>query len=213
MSTRRYPLFTFSPYVFVLSAALFLIFPASEATAQEGDPDRPMVVGVVPGPVAAVDMYIKFDGVDGESKDDKHDKWIDVLSMQWNNVSNRSIAARPRRDVRPRRGDRAGDAEIKSLTLTKYYDAASVSLMKACAEGKHIPRVLVELTPSEGEPVNYLKVELENVYVSSYNLSGGSGSVPTESVTLNFAKFEYAYIEEDQRGKTDSSWKVEEGER
>ena len=27
--------------------------------------------------------YIKFDGVDGESKDSNHDKWIDVLSVDW----------------------------------------------------------------------------------------------------------------------------------
>lgn len=25
--------------------------------------------------------YVKYDGIDGESKDDAHDKWIDVLSV------------------------------------------------------------------------------------------------------------------------------------
>lgn len=198
---------------FILSAALFLLIPLSDARAQEGDPDQPMIVGIVPGPVAAVDMFIKFDGVDGESKDDKHEKWIDVLSMQWDNVSSRSVPARPRRIARPQRGARAGDADITSLTLSKSYDAASVNLMQACANGTHFASVLIEMTTSEAEGARFMKIELENVYVSSYSLSGGEGSVPTESVTLNFAKVDYAYIKEEQRGKTDSTWKVEEGER
>ena len=27
--------------------------------------------------------FAKNDGFDGESKDENHDKWIDVLSVQW----------------------------------------------------------------------------------------------------------------------------------
>lgn len=172
-----------------------------------------MIVGFVPGPVAAVDMFIKFDGVDGESKDDKHDKWIDVLSMQWDNVAPRPGAAGARRMALPRRGARADGGEIKSLTLTKSYDAASPKIVLKCAEGEHIPSVLIELTTTGEEAGRYLKVELEDVIVSSYSLSGGEGSVPTESVTLNFAKYKYAYIEEDQRGKVETTWKVEKGEK
>ena len=28
-------------------------------------------------------LFIKFDGMDGESKDKDHDTWSDVLSMSW----------------------------------------------------------------------------------------------------------------------------------
>ena len=31
----------------------------------------------------AVDMFIKINGVDGESKDEKHKKEIDVLAWSW----------------------------------------------------------------------------------------------------------------------------------
>lgn len=213
MSSRRSASLLYFPAVFTLSAAFFIAVPVSEAGAQEGDPDRPMVVGLVPGPVAAVDMFIKFDGIDGEAKDDKHDKWIDVLSMGWDNTSQARMVARPRLDARPRRGARAGDAEIRNLTFTKSYDAASPKLVEACANGTHMDSVLLEWTTTEGERVQYLKYELTNVMVTSYSLSAGEGTVPTESVTLNFAKVESRYIQEDQRGKTDGSWKVEEGER
>ena len=31
----------------------------------------------------AVDMYLKLNGIDGESADDKHKKEIDVLAWSW----------------------------------------------------------------------------------------------------------------------------------
>jgi type VI secretion system secreted protein Hcp len=32
---------------------------------------------------AAVDMFIKIEGIDGESRDSKHNEWIDVLAWSW----------------------------------------------------------------------------------------------------------------------------------
>ena len=31
----------------------------------------------------AVDYFLKIDGIDGESQDDKHKDWIEVLSFSW----------------------------------------------------------------------------------------------------------------------------------
>lgn len=31
----------------------------------------------------AIDMYLKVDGVTGESNDSNHKNWIDVLSFSW----------------------------------------------------------------------------------------------------------------------------------
>ncbi len=31
----------------------------------------------------AVDYFLKIDGIAGESTDDKHKEWIDVLSFSW----------------------------------------------------------------------------------------------------------------------------------
>ena len=28
-------------------------------------------------------VFAKYDGVDGEAKDSNHDKWIDVLAIDW----------------------------------------------------------------------------------------------------------------------------------
>jgi len=216
----RYSLYQLRPACLVLSAALLFFAFAPEAYAQEGDPDRPMVVGIVPGPVAAVDMFIKFDGVDGESKDANHDKWIDVLSIDWGSRGAQPVAtaavARPRRPANPRRAAaRAtpGRMEISDVTLTKTYDKSSAKLMEACANGTALPAMIVELTPSDPGRTPYLRYELTNVMVSSYSISAGSGQTPVESVTLNFAAVKWDYIEESKRGNAETTWKVEKGEK
>ena len=196
-------------------AALMLVIPAAQALAQDGDPDQPMISGIVPGPVAAADMFIKFDGVDGESADANHDKWIDVLSIDWGATGGQPGAAAggpPRRAASPRRAAGAARMEVRVLRVTKTFDKSSVKLMEACANGTQLPNMIVELTTSEAGRTPYIRYELTNVVVSSYSLFA-TGDVPTEQVTLSFAEVKWDYIEQGQRGKVETAWKVEEGEK
>ena len=32
---------------------------------------------------ASAAVFVKYDGIDGEATDANHDKWIDVLSLNW----------------------------------------------------------------------------------------------------------------------------------
>jgi type VI secretion system secreted protein Hcp len=183
------------------AVALLILVPATQAIAQEGDPDRPVITGDVPTPTGSADMFIKFDGIDGEAKDSNHDKWIDVLSVDWGAAGDPAAqsAERPRRAANPR-ARRRGDVIMTDVTISKGYDAASVKLMEACARGAVVPKVDVYLMRSSDGA--YLKYELKNVMVTSYSLSGsGEGGVPTESVTLNFAEVEWTYAETDDTEK------------
>ncbi len=212
MSSQRGSSLVVSAAICFMPAVLLLIATPSTASAQEGDPDRPMVVGIVPGPVAAVDMFLKIDGIDGEASDEAHSDWIDVLSVDW---GARADPARPTTPAPQRRGGdgarRPTRMEIGNVVLTKSYDASSPSLALACAKGTHIPSLVLELTSSEADGSRYVRYELQDVIISSYSIDA-TGDRPTESVTFNFAKVEWQYIEQDQRGKLDSGWKVEKGE-
>ena len=148
----------------------------------------------------AADMYIKIEGIEGESRDANHDKWIDVLSVSWGAAGDPAVEAeRPRRPTNPR-ARRRGDVKMEDVTLTKSWDASSPKLAEACARGEHIPKVDVYLARSSDGV--YLRYELKNVMVTSYSLSGASGgAVPTESITLNFAEVEWTYAETDDTKK------------
>ena len=210
MKSQRCSSFQVRPAICLLSTCLFLITTASIANGQEGDADRPVIVGIVSGPVAAVDMFLKIDGIDGEAVDEAHSDWIDVLSVEWGAMRTppRVNLARPQRDAMRKR---PGRVKYGDITLTKSYEKSSPKLAEACAKGTHIPKVSLEWTTSEADGSRYMRVELQDVTISSYGIDA-TGDRPMESISLNYAKVKTTYIPQDERGKLDSGWKVEEGE-
>lgn len=128
--------------------------------------------------MAAVDMFLKVEGVTGESQDDKHKGEIDVLAWSWG----QSVGAITGRGARP-------DVCIQNLSLTKYIDSASPDLImkNLIGEVTRTAVLTVERPGGIGAPAIYLKLTLNNVTVTSYS-TGGSGGEDrlTENVTLKF---------------------------
>ena len=62
-------------------------------------------------------IFAKYDGIDGESKDENHDKWIDVLSLDWGMEHPGTGATGKSR--------RRSKAIVDDLTLTLEYEKAS----------------------------------------------------------------------------------------
>ncbi len=69
----------------------------------------------------AVDMFLKLDGVNGESKDKTHIKDIDVLSWSWG-MSNSGSA-------HVGGGAGSGKVNVQDVSVTKYIDSSSPKLM------------------------------------------------------------------------------------
>ena len=112
---------------------------------------------------AHVDYFLKLDGVDGESADKDHKKWIEIESMQIN---------------------RAGQTiSIQRAQTSK----SSTKLQEACASGKHFKKAVLHVRKA-GES-QYMHIELENVLITSYQTSASSSSSrPMESLSLNYTK-------------------------
>ena len=62
----------------------------------------------------AVDMFLKIDGVKGESKDKTHKQDIDVVAWSWG-MSNSGSAHQGG-------GAGSGKVNVRDITLTKYVD-------------------------------------------------------------------------------------------
>ena len=141
----------------------------------------------------AVDMFIKIGDLKGESRDKFHDKEIDVLSWSWG-VSNSGSAHLGG-------GAGAGKANVQDLSFTKYIDKCSPSLMLACCKGSHYTDATLVVRKAGGKPLEYLKITLTEVLISSVS-TGGSGGEDrlTENVSLNFAKVKVDYIEQKPDG-------------
>ncbi|MGV8073236.1 MAG: Hcp family type VI secretion system effector [Syntrophobacteraceae bacterium] len=157
-------------------------------------------------------LFIKFDGIDGECNDKDHKNWSDLLAMSWGLHKAGAGATGQTR--------RRGVVTVEDVVITKELDKASPKLSESVCTGKVFPKVEIHDTTTygEGNRAAFLKFELKNVMVSSFNLSaaGGGDAVPTESVSLNFEEIKQTYVEYDskgsKKGNVEMSWKVEEGE-
>ena len=141
----------------------------------------------------AMDMFIKIGDLKGESRDSKHKGEIDVLAWSWG-CSNSGSAHMGG-------GAGAGKANVQDLSLTKYIDKCSCSLLLACCKGTHYTDATLVVRKAGGKPLEYLTITMSEVLVSAVS-TGGSGGEDrlTENVTLNFAKVKVDYIEQKPDG-------------
>jgi type VI secretion system secreted protein Hcp len=132
---------------------------------------------------AAMNAYLKLEGVPGESRQAGHSGSIEVLSWSWG-ASRASIGSATG-------GAGAGKVSVQDIHITKTVDSTSPLLMQACASGKHFPTVVLEQTLPGGRSE---KIILQDVLISSAQKAGTGGEEnPTESITLNFAKISISY--------------------
>jgi type VI secretion system secreted protein Hcp len=150
----------------------------------------------------AMDMFIKIGDIKGESKDDGHKQEIDVLSWSWG-VSNSGT-------MHAGGGGGSGKCNVNDVSFTKYIDASSCALFSAAFSGEHIAEALLTVRKAGGKaPLEYLKIKLTNILVTSVQ-TGGSGGEDrlTENVSLNFEKVNVDYISQDEKGAKKDPFKV-----
>lgn len=155
--------------------------------------------------------FAKYDGIDGESQDANHDKWIDVLAIDWgsNKPGGGATGATRRR----------GAVVVEDMVLTMEYEKSTVKLLESLNMGEVIPKLEIEQTATYGgSRATYLKYELKNVQITSVNINGiAAEGPPTVTIANNFEEYKVTYTEYDSEGNkagnTETTWKVEKGEK
>src|SRR5436190_7693794 len=159
--------------------------PAGPAGAPgaPGAPGGPGGLGApVPTPAAASDYLLEIDGIKGESSDQKHKDTIEIESFSWG-VSQTGAHSSGG-------GGGAGKASFQDLHFTTRVSKASPLLFKRCATGQHIQKATLFVRKAGGQQQDYMTITLTDVLVSSYRVGPDEDfdSVPTDQVSLNFAK-------------------------
>lgn len=144
----------------------------------------------------AFDAFLKLDGIDGESTDRNHPGEIEVLSFSWG-------VANPSSGGTGSGGGGAGKASFQDMSFQSFVSKAGPNLMLACATGKHLPAALLTLRKSGGGGLEFIKIRLADVLVSSYS-DGGDATAqapkPTDTFALNFDRIDFLYTT--QNGET-----------
>ncbi len=144
----------------------------------------------------AFDCFLKIDGVDGESTDDKHKDWIELLSYSHGVSQISSGAASSGGGRSAQRCDHADFSVVHTL------DKASPKLALYCCNGTHIKEVTVELCRAAGDKQKYMEYKMSEVIVAAARPGGSSGggeALPLEEVSFNYGKIEWTYTETDHK--------------
>ena len=144
--------------------------------------------------MAAVDYFLKIEGVDGESADQKHKNEIQIELFSFGGVQAGAHASGG--------GGGAGKAQIQDFHFTTHVNKSSPKLFLACATGQHFSKATLIARKAGKDQQEYLKVTLTDVLVSSYQSGGSSGNVlPVDQIALNFAKIDIEYKPQNADGK------------
>jgi type VI secretion system secreted protein Hcp len=141
-----------------------------------------------------MDMFLDIKGVKGESRDKVHKEKMDILAWSWG-ASNSGTA-------HVGGGAGAGKVNVQDISVTKYVDKASPSLLLYCCNGKHIDDATLIVRKAGENPLEYIIIKMTEVMITSVS-TGGSGGEDrlTENISLNFAKVEFKYTPQDAAGK------------
>src|ERR1051325_10123519 len=120
--------------------------------------------------MAAVDYFLKIDGIEGESRDLKHKGEIELEAFSWGAANEGGAAAGG--------GGGAGKVHVQDLHVTKKLDKASPLLFLACATGRHIKSAVLTARKALKEQQEFLVVKLNDLLVSSYQTGGSGGGAP-----------------------------------
>ena len=138
----------------------------------------------------AFDAFIKISTIPGESTDDKHKDWIEVLSFSH------GLAQRDSGAISATGGHAGGRVDISDFSFVHGLDKASPKLALACCTGEHIPEVTMELCKAGGTKELFMVYKFTEVIVSSVRPGGtptATVSVPPEEVSIAFGKIQWKY--------------------
>jgi type VI secretion system secreted protein Hcp len=146
----------------------------------------------------AVDYFLRIDGIEGESTGRKHKGEIDVTGFRFG----ASMGKHP--------GVVPGIAFLDELRVVAPTSKASPLLWLACASGQHLPTaVLTCHRKAEKGHVDFLKITLTDVVITSYEANADGGRPPVDEVALRYFKIDLAYQPADAgQAPVEASWHV-----
>lgn len=141
-----------------------------------------------PSALAAIDMFLKLDGVPGESRDSVHSGEIDVLAWSWGATSTGTW-------------NKPDCAKVQDIFVTKYVDRGSPKMMGSLSSGRLMANARLVVRKAGQTPIEYLVIDMTNVIVTSISTGGASADDKlTEKLSLNFAWARLSYTETSPTG-------------
>ena len=147
--------------------------------------------------MAAVDMFLKLNGVDGESPDTKHPGEIQLDGFRLHGSS----------PLERMTGGKEGKGAVKLANFTCFskVDKATPLLFARLCTNDVIPTAILTCRKAGKEQFEYFKVTLTDVLIMKVEARCGEGDeevVPRCEFDLAYGKIEVEYREQTPKGPT-----------
>src|SRR5258708_8159410 len=129
----------------------------------------------------AVDYFLKLDGIEGESKDSKHQNEIEIGSFSFGATQSGSFSAMG--------GGGSGKVSMQDFHFTIPTQKASPKLLLNCATGNHIPKGILTCRKAGKEQQEFLKYTFSDLLLSSFHTAGSTHTPPSHA-SPNFSKLQ-----------------------
>jgi len=95
---------------------------------------------------------------------------------------------------------------VGDIAFTKYVDKATPTLIMRCCLGQHFTEAVLTCRKATGDlALDFVKLTMEKVVVTSVDCGAGGDETPIENVTLQFAKFTYEYTPQKDDGSGEAA--------
>src|SRR5277367_3430780 len=126
--------------------------------------------------MAAVDYFLKLDGIEGESQDSKHKNEIQLESF--------TLGVEQQGTANVGGGMGAGKSKFHDFFVVKKTDKATPKLFLACANGEHIKSAILVCRKAGKDQQEYSKWTFSDVLVSSFTHGHDPAGLPTDNVAF-----------------------------
>lgn len=157
----------------------------------------------------SVDYFLKIDGIEGDSLDDKHKHEIELISYDWQEAQSGTFAQGG--------GGGAGKVHMEAFKFVMPTCKASPKLMLFCANGKHIESAVLTCRKAGGDQQEFYSIKMSDLIVSKFRTAshptegrqdGTADGRPTDEVCLSFGKIEFEYKPQKVDGSLDTPVKA-----
>ena len=133
-----------------------------------------------------IEIFLKIEGIDGESTDVKHKNEIDILFYAWSEVQPAPAGGG---------GGGAGKISMQDLHFSMLANKASPILFLACAKGERYKSAVLTVRRAGAAPTEFLKWRFTDVLITSYQTAGDvtTGALPADHASLKFSRIEVEY--------------------
>lgn len=159
----------------------------------------------------SADIYVKFEGaseLQGDSTDTKHVNEIEIVRFQH-------LITQPKSSTSSTAGGHTAErTEHGEMIFSKGIDKATTKLARACSAGTVYPKVVITFyrayggkgtTATSQTRVDYLKITLDDVIISSISVDTANAELPTETFGLKYGKVVWEYKQHKMDGSSTST--------